>query len=578
MDTRLLLPSGLDETVRTLLDRAVEERWASRLHERDTSLWTQDEATAEAIAHRLGWLDAPSAFRDEAAELMAFGDRIEQEGFSDALVCGVGGASLAAEALSLAYGESDEGLRIRVLDSTDPAAIRACDAELDPERTLRVIATKSGTTTETLALLAHLHEAEQHRVGRFPRSKAGDHFVAITDPGPALESVPGADYFRETFLDPPDVSSRFSALTYVGLVPAALLRLDVEALLEDARLMADACRDDDADNPGLVLGVAMAALALAGRDKLTFVIEPDLAGLGPWMEMLVAGSTAWGGRGVVPIEGEVLGEVGTYGTDRVFVRLGSSGDSEWHAGVDARLAALADAGHPLIDIRLDEASWVGAEFFRWQFAAAVAGIALGVDPFDDPDVPASKRETEELLDALRREGHLPGGDPVATWGDLRFFVPVAPGGDLSSIRDGAAILSAHLARVPAGGYHHVGAFVAPSAERTAALRAIQSRLRDATGRATSVGYGPRFLHATGRLHTAGPATGCFLQLVAGHPDDLPVPGRGGSFGALIDAQAEADLGVLAQCGRPILRVHLGDDVDAGLADLRAALDQALARD
>jgi hypothetical protein len=220
---------------------------------------------------------------------------------------------------------------------------------------------------------------------------------------------------------------------------------------------------------------------------------------------------------------------------------------------------------------------VGAELFRWQFAVSVAGIALGIDPFDEPDDGASTHEMDGLLEALRREGHLSGVDPVAVRGDLRFFARAAPDGSLPPTHDAPALLAAHLARVPAAGYLHVGAFVAPSAGRTAVLRAIQSRLRDATGRATSVGYGPRCLHATGRLHEAGPPTGCFLQLVAGHPDDLAIPGRGGSFGALIDAQAAADFGALARRGRPILRVHLGDDVDAGLGSLGAILDEALSR-
>ena len=296
----------------------------------------------------------------------------------------MGGSSLAPEVLSLVYPDQETGLRVHVLDSTHPDAVAALDGSLDLQRTLRIVATKSGSTTETLAFLAHHWDGEQHRVGRFPHSKAGNAFVSISDPGAALAAIPDSGYFRETFLNPADVGGRYSALTYVGLVPAALSRLDLDPLLEDARIMAEQTRADTEDNPALVLGAAMAALARAGRDKLTFVIEPDLAPLGAWLEQLIAESTGKKGVGIVPVDGEPLGEPGVYGDDRVFVRLGPESDSDWHREVDARLAALTAAGHPLIDIRLDDASWVGAEFFRWEFATAVAGLASASTPSTSP--------------------------------------------------------------------------------------------------------------------------------------------------------------------------------------------------
>lgn len=571
MDTTLTLPGALEEAVEETIARAVGRRWASRMWARDASLWTEDEDVATAIAARLGWLDAPTAFADEVAELTAFGEQIEREGYTDALVCGMGGSSLAPEVLARVYPESDTGVSVHVLDSTDPAAVAAIDEALDPARTLRIVATKSGTTTETLAFLAHHWEREEARVGRFPRTKAGNGFVAITDAGDALDAIPHAGYFRETFLDPRDVGGRYSALTYVGLVPAALLRLDLGPLLEDARIMADATKADSDDNPALVLGAAMGALAQAGRDKLTFIIEPDLAPLGAWLEQLIAESTGKEGRGIVPVDGEPLGPPDVYGDDRIFVRLGPASDSEWHAEVDAGLAALTAAGHPLIDIRLDDASWVGAEFFRWEFATAVAGIVLGVNPFDEPNVTESKEHTNAVLDGYVREGGLPTVEPSATRGPLRAWTHGDTAGDLVSL------LREHLERVPEAGYFHVGAFIAPSEQRSQQLHALQASLRDGTANAVTVGYGPRFLHSTGQLHKGGPPTGCFIQLTGGHAGDVAIPGRSESFGVLIDAQAVADLTVLRAHDLPALRIDLGNDVDEGLEELEAVLAEALRR-
>ena len=570
MDTTLTLPAGLRTTVDEAIATAIGSRWASRLWASDTSLWTDEPEAAGAIKLRLGWLFAPTFFQDEVAELAAFGDSIEAAGYTDALICGMGGSTLVAEVLARVYPESDKGLRVHVLDSTDPAAVAAYDAQLDPARTIRIIATKSGTTTETQAFLAHYWQLEQRRVGRFPHSRAGNEFVSISDKGAPLEAIPHSNYFRETFLNPSDVGGRYSALTYFGLVPAALLRLDLDPLLEDARIMADSTRMDADDNPALVLGTAMAALAKAGRDKLTLVIEPDLAPLGAWLEQLIAESTGKAGVGIVPVDGEPLGGPEVYGDDRVFVRLGPASDSDWHRDVDARLSALTAAGHPLIDIRLDDVSWVAAEFFRWEFATAVAGIGLGVNPFDEPDVSESKQNTKAVLDVFASDGALPTPDPAASRGSLRAW---RSGGETTEFSE---LLREHVRRVPERGYLQVGAYVAPNETRTELLAALQANLRDATGAATTVGYGPRFLHSTGQLHKGGAPIGCFIQLTAGHPQDLEIPGRKESFGVLVDAQAMGDLAALGARDLPALRIDLGDDVEAGLTELLAALADALA--
>ncbi|CAN5730039.1 hypothetical protein BH24CHL8_BH24CHL8_09750 [soil metagenome] len=569
----LRLPAALRDPVEEAITRAVDGRWAERLWARDTALWSDDERVQARIADRLGWLDAPDAFAERAAELTAFGDAAATEGFRRALVCGMGGSSLAPEVLARSFPMSEQGIAVSVLDSTDPEAVRRATYEAGPESSLYLIASKSGTTTETLAFLAHFWERAEEVHGRAPQSRAGEHFVAITDPGKSLEAIPETDAFRSVFLNPEDVGGRYSALTYVGLVPAALLGLDLDELLRDARLMAQRCRADDATNPGLWLGATMAALARNGRDKLTFVIEPELASLGAWLEQLIAESTGKQGTGVIPVDGESLDGPEAYDTDRVFVRLGRLTGDAWQTETDTSLGALAEAGHPVIDLSLEDGEWLGGEFFRWEFATAICGAALSLDPFDEPNVTESKENTRRVLEAFAENGSLPAEAPLAEEGRLRLF-----GDALLRLSEPAADLVSelrrHLARARPNGYLAVQAYLHATPERDAALRDLQHLLRDGTGRAVTLGYGPRFLHSTGQLHKGGTPSGCFLQLVGQHPIDLPIPGREETFGVLIDAQALGDFASLESHDLPVLRIDLSGDPDAGLAELRAALEQA----
>jgi hypothetical protein len=383
--------------------------------------------------------------------------------------------------------------------------------------------------------------------------------AAITDPGKSLEAFAHHDRFRDVFLNPPDIGGRYSALTYVGLVPASLIGLDLDALLAGAAAMLGACREPDPDaNPGISLGLAMGTLASNGRDKLTFLADDEIASFGAWAEQLIAESTGKHGVGIVPVDLEPPGTPDVYGADRVFVRLALAGGTD--GGRDALADAMAKAGHPVIRIELADPMDLGAEFVRWEVATAIAGAVLRIDPFDQPNVEEAKQLTRDVLAKAGRGGSAPDNTGALGIGD--------PGI--------TAALTAHLGSPAANAYLAVQAFIAPSPDRDAALSRIRAIVRDRTRIATTAGYGPRFLHSTGQLHKGGAPIGIFLQLTADHPQDREIPGWPYTFGRLIDAQAAGDHAAIASHDLPILRIHLGADVDAGLAALERALDAALA--
>ncbi|MEJ7695333.1 MAG: hypothetical protein WKF78_01430 [Candidatus Limnocylindrales bacterium] len=411
-------------------------------------------------------------------------------------------------------------------------------------------------------------------MGHHAYETPGAVIAAITDPGKSLEAMDHHDDFREVFLNPSDIGGRYSALTYVGLVPASLIGIDLDALLASAAAMLGACREPDPDaNPGLSLGLAIGTLAAAGRDKLTFLADDEIGSFGAWLEQLIAESTGKHGVGIVPVDMEPLGSVESYGTDRAFVRLALAGAAD--GGRDALADALAAAGHPVIRIDLADPIDLGAEFIRWEVATAFAGAVLGIDPFDQPNVEEAKNLTRERLAAAER-GESPDvpppplaeGDGLALYGDAALRLTSSDGGVVGE-------LARHLARRKSNAYLAIQAFIAPTSERDAAFARIRSLLRDRTGRATTAGYGPRFLHSTGQLHKGGAPIGWFLQLTADHPADREIPGWPYTFGQLIDAQAAGDLAAIESHDLPILRVHLGADPDAGLAALERALVAAL---
>jgi len=550
--------AAYDEAV----ERSREESWATRLFDRDVTLWSSDARVGAAIAERLGWLDAPAHFTEQIPALEGFGDGIVEAGFTTVVVAGMGGSSLAPDVLHRTFGTQEGYLDLRILDSTDPAYVAAIFDDLDPLTTLVIVASKSGTTTEPNAFLADAWaraETALEQVEHHAYDTPGEVIAAITDPGKSLDVIPHHDQFRAVFLNPPDIGGRYSALTYVGLVPASLIGLDLDALLASASAMLGACREPEPSaNPGVSLGLALGTLAKAGRDKLTFLADDEIASFGAWAEQLIAESTGKHGVGIVPVDQEPLADAAAYGPDRAFVRLSVAGAGD-AAGRDALASALEAAGHPIIRIELADPIDLGAEFIRWEVATAIAGTVLGIDPFDQPNVEEAKDLTRDVL-ARAESGEAPDPPPA----------PLAQGDGLTLYGD-----ARHLARRKPAAYLALQAFIAPTPARDEAMAKIRALLMARTGCATTAGYGPRFLHSTGQLHKGGAPIGWFLQLTSNHPADREIPGWPYTFARLIAAQADGDFAAIDSHDLPILRVHLGDDVDAGLAALERTLTAAL---
>jgi transaldolase / glucose-6-phosphate isomerase len=522
----------------------------ARIWARDTALWTDDAEAAKEVAERLGWLDLPESMRAYVDELREFAEAVRADGIDRVLVCGMGGSSLCVEVLASVLG-APHGLPVRVLDSTHPSAVAAAAEWAPPGRSLYVIASKSGTTTEPNDFAAFFEGRAAEELG----PAAGRHFVAITDPGTVLVEHAIDFGYRSVFENPPDIGGRYSALSLFGLVPAALLGIDLAALLEQAREMALECGPDadDDDSPGVRLGRFMADNALDGRDKVTVLTAPELSAFGLWVEQLLAESTGKQGKGLLPVVGEEPGPVEAFGDDRAVVGVDD-------AGVSAPGASqLKAADHPTVFLGLSERIELGAEFFRWEFATAVAGHLLGINAFDQPDVQAAKDATKRVLAELAAGGGLPLPE-VWLRGER----------DVGSV---AALLRELLAGAAPPEYVALMAYLDPTATAEAALQRARTAIRDATRAATTLGFGPRFLHSTGQYHKGGPDTGRFIQLVDRPDGDMEVPGREYSFGTLIAAQAAGDAEALEAKGRRVVRIGL--DGPRGLDLFAEAVTTAL---
>jgi len=554
--------------------RSLEEQgFTRRLWAKDASLWKSGADEQRAIKNRLGWLTATESMSEHCDRLRAFAEEVKEAGFQRAVLLGMGGSSLAPDVFQRTFGPAADHPDLVVLDTTDPAAIRALERTLELARTLFIVSSKSGTTTETLALYRYFFD----KVRAIKGSRTGDNFVAITDRGTPLERLATENSFRRCFLNAADIGGRFSVLSYFGLVPAAILGMDVERLLDGAEALVQASASciPARDNPGVWLGAILGELAKVGRDKVTLVPSPALAAFGTWVEQLLAESTGKEGRGLIPIDREPLGEPAAYGDDRLFVHLSASGGDGQADSLDEKLRSLEAAGHPVVRLRLASTYDLGREFFRWEVATATAGVILGINPFDEPNVQESKDNTARLLKDWMRDQQPPliQEDRLALYCDDETAAALR-----ESAADGtlAAYLAAHLRRAQPGDYLALTAYLPPWPEHDDVLQAIRLRLRDALRLATTLGYGPRFLHSTGQLHKGGPDKALFIQLTVDDPEELPIPGEAYGFSTLKQAQALGDLASLQTRGRRIVRIHLGRDTAAGLRRLRALVEEATA--
>ncbi len=522
-----------------------QQETCQRIWSRDHTVWSA--TPVPELTDRLGWLSTPAQMRAQVEDLAAFAEEVRAAGTERVVLLGMGGSSLAPEVFQATFGPRPGYPTLLVLDSTHPAAVRAIERRVNLSKTLFIVSSKSGTTSETNSFF-------QYFWSRYPGGSGGTHFVAITDPGTSLERLARERGFRRIFSAPPDVGGRYSALTAFGLVPAALVGVDLAVLLDRAAAMADsaaACAPARA-NACVSLGAALGELALAGRDKLTFLVAPPLESLPAWLEQLIAESTGKNDKGIVPIADEPVRPVDRYAADRVFVSITAAGSGE----DDGRLRALAAAGHPVIRITLDSPLDLGAEFFRWEFAVAASGAALGIQPFDQPDV--------QLAKELARRAMAAGAGAAAD-----ASVPA-----VVSDRDAwDEALEKWLSLAGTGNYIALQAYLDPSPETTAALQRLREALALRTGLATTLGFGPRFLHSTGQLHKGGPNTGLFLQVTDEASPDLPVPETNYTFGQLIRAQAAGDAMALAQRGRRVIRIGLGTDAVGGLETLRETVSK-----
>ncbi|MFO0879895.1 MAG: bifunctional transaldolase/phosoglucose isomerase [Gemmataceae bacterium] len=548
---------------RTLETWRVEGK-VRRLWNGDASLWTgTDEGTW------LGWLHAPESQLDQQTAHAALAESLRQAGYRHVVVLGMGGSALSPEVFARLFGPAPGCPDMVVLDSIAPAEVLAVASAIEPARTLFIVSSKSGGTVETNALFQFFFERVRRAVGF---EKAGGHFLAITDPKTRLHVRAKAERFRHIAFSWPATSGRFASLSNLGMLPASLLGVQTSPLLETTLQMVHSCAScvPPELNPGVRLGVTLGSLARAGRDKLTLILDPVLASFGPWLEQLVSESTGKAGQGIVVIDGEKPGAPGVYGSDRVFVSISllQSQPPEYRASLDA----LEKAGHPVIRITMHDKLDLGQEMFRWQMATAVAGAVLGINPFNMPDVEASKVAARARADTWESSGGLPSEQHLAQEGGLSLFADPHNAEALLAASAGSrtveALLRAHLARLQPGDYLALNAFLPATPQTRAPLTDLRQAIRDRRQVATMLGFSPRLLHSTGQLHKGGPASGLFLQLTADESEDVPIPGQKYTLGALHLAQALGDFDVLAQRGRRLLRIHLGADLAAGLAALR----------
>lgn len=554
-----LLPASLQPALNAEIAEWKDDDRIQRIWAKDASVWTGGDES-----EWLGWLDIVDHELADRKKYSELRDDIDKAGLRDILLMGMGGSSLCPEVLAITFGKR----QFHILDSTVPAQVRAIENALDLEKTLFIVASKSGSTLEPNCFKQYFFERLAERVGR---EHAGRQFVAITDPGSKMEKVSRADGFRHVFYGEPEIGGRFSALSVFGMAPGGAMGLDIERFLKRASEMVEACRRTEInDNPGAELGILLGVCQKHGRDKLTIFTSTEIYDLGAWLEQLIAESTGKGGVAIIPVDREPMQHADRYGTDRVFVFLTLKGD----AGFVEHIRELEVAGHPVIKIELDSIETLGQEFFRWEFATAVAGAVIGINPFNQPDVESAKIEARKITDEYEEQGRLPSEKPFFESDGMAFFTSDEYAVKLTRAVNGqtpASLLNAHLDQLCEGDYFAILAYLEMNDHNESVLRSIREKVLRYHHTATCLGFGPRFLHSTGQAYKGGPNSGVFLQITADDDADLPVPGQKYTFGVVKTAQARGDFQVLIDRGRRALRVHIGPDVASGLQKLSALI-------
>ena len=561
------LSPNLEKAVTTSLEAWRHDGNVRRLWAGDAHLWTDS-----GEAKWLGWLNIVGQQIDRAADFHALKDDIKKQEFSHIVLLGMGGSSLGVEVLAETFGRQNGYPELLVLDSTDPAQIRAVDSKIDPVRTLFIVSSKSGSTLEPNILKQYFFESVKRAIGA---DKAGSRFIAITDPGSKLQAVAERDHFRHVAFGIPTIGGRYSVLSDFGMAPAAAMGIETDRLLATTQMMAHSCGANvpPADNPGVVLGTILGVLGKSGRDKITIIASPGIADFGAWLEQLLAESTGKQGKGLIPIDAEPLGAPAIYGQDRLFINMRLTGEMD--AKQDEMVAAIEQAGHPVVYIAVTDRYHIGQEFFRWEFATAVAGSILGINPFDQPDVEASKNKTREITAAYERTGQLRPETALLKKDNLSLFADQRNSNAFENAETLVEYLAAHFARIRPHDYCALLAYVERNGRHRNMLQDIRVLVMNYKRVATCLGFGPRFLHSTGQAYKGGPNTGVFLQITCDDAIDIEVPEQKYSFGIVKAAEARGDFQVLCERDRRVLRVHLSADVAAGLTTLKDAIRQAL---
>ncbi len=561
------LPKELSAAVAASLDDWNNNNKVARLWQKDASLWSNTDENKW-----LGWLTIAEQQLANLGTLKQLAIEVKKAKFKHALLLGMGGSSLCPEVLRMTFGKIAGFPGLHVLDSTDPAQIKAIEKKLDLKKTLCIVSSKSGSTLEPNIFKQYFFERVKKAVGE---KLIGSRFIAVTDPGSKMQQVAEADKFWKIFAGDPSIGGRYSALSNFGMVPGAAMGMDLGKFLKATQEMAKACGPNSAAdaNPGVILGAIMGVAANHGRDKITIIPSPGIFDLGAWLEQLIAESTGKIGKGIIPVDREKLAKPDVYGNDRLFAYLRLA--NKPNKAQDEAVAAIEKAGHPVVRIALPNIYTIGQEFFRWEIATAVAGSIIGINAFNQPDVEASKIETKKLTSQYEATGSLPPESPFFVSKDAKLFADDKNAAALSGGKTLGEILKTHLSRIGAGDYFAVLGYIPMNAENEKALQAIRMSVRDAKKVATCLGFGPRFLHSTGQAYKGGPNSGVFLQITCDDASDLAVPGQKYTFGVVKAAQARGDFAVLAERGRRALRVHLGKNLKSGLNTLAKAVTQSL---